>query len=226
MTTVLVMAAHPDDEVLGCGGTIARHAARGDEVHVVLVADGTSSRPGAVGRRDLIEARAAQAAEAARLLGAQPPRLLGLPDQRLDSASLLDLTQALERVLGDVRPSIVYTHHGADLNLDHRLVFQAVLTACRPVPGSSVTKIYTFETMSSTEWSAPAIGSGFQPSRFVDISDEFETKLSALAAYASEMREFPHPRSIEAVKALALFRGASAGLRAAEAFEVIRDIER
>ncbi len=226
MTTVLVVAAHPDDEVLACGGTIARHAAEGDDVHVILVADGTSSRPQAAARRDLIEARSSEAARAAKILRTQPPRMLGFPDQRLDSGSLLDLTQALESVIPDVRPSVVYTHHGADLNLDHRLVFQAVLTACRPVPDSTVTKFYTFETVSSTEWSAHAIGPGFRPSRFVDISGHLDTKLSALAAYASELRDFPHPRSLEAVKALALFRGASAGLRAAEAFEVIRDIER
>jgi LmbE family N-acetylglucosaminyl deacetylase len=224
--TILLVAAHPDDEVLGCGGTLARHAANGDDVHVLFFADGTSSRLGAGATDELIRARSSEAIEAAKVMGINPPQFLGFPDQRLDSEDFLDLTRALESVVFKLSPMIVYTHHGSDLNLDHRLAYRAVLTACRPVPGSTVKEIYAFETLSSTEWSDRGIGPGFNPNRFVDISDQLERKLSALAAYGSELREFPHPRSLEGVRALARVRGACVGVEAAEAFEVIRQIKR
>ena len=224
--TILLVAAHPDDEVLGCGGTLARHAANGDDVHVLFFADGTSSRLGVGATDQLICARSSEAIEAAKVMGINPPQFLGFPDQRLDSEDFLDLTRALESVVFKLSPMIVYTHHGSDLNLDHRLAYRAVLTACRPVPGSTVKEIYAFETLSSTEWSDRGIGPGFNPNRFVDISDQLERKLNALAVYRSELREFPHPRSLEGARALARVRGACVGVAAAEAFEVIRQIER
>ena len=224
--TILVAAAHPDDEVLGCGGTLARHAGHGDDVHVLFFADGTSSRLGGGATDQPIRARSSEAIEAAKIMGINPPQFLGLPDQRLDSKNLLDLTRALESVVSKLSPMVVYTHHGSDLNLDHRLAYQAVLTACRPVPGSTVREIYAFETLSSTEWSDPGIGPGFSPTRFVDVTDQLDRKLNALAAYKSEMREFPHPRSLEGARALARIRGACVGVEAAEAFAVIRQIER
>lgn len=219
---VLVIAAHPDDDVLGCGGAVARHAAAGDTVETVIVAEGATSRAGA-GEATPETLRAA-AAKAAGILGSAPPRFLGLRDNRLDSVDLLDIVQALEAVIAEVEPTLVYTHHGGDLNIDHRIVFEAALTACRPVPGATVKRFYYFETLSSTEWAAPSIGPSFRPQRYVGIAETLPAKLAALECYQVEMRDFPHARSIEAIEALARSRGAQAGLAAAEAFEVIREL--
>lgn len=219
---VLVVAAHPDDETLGCGGTIARHAAAGDTVSLLFLADGVGAR----GDHDAaaIAGRTRAAAAAAAALGAEPPRCLGLPDNRLDTVALLDIVKAIEALVEEVRPAVVYTHHGGDLNIDHRIAHRAVLTACRPLPESPVRAIHAFEVPSSSEWASP--GDAFVPTRFVDIAATFATKMAALACYGDEMRAFPHPRSAQAVEALARWRGASAGLALAEAFAVVREIER
>ena len=219
--TVLAMVAHPDDEVLGAGGTLARHAAAGDAVHVAFLTDGVGARGNDT---SAAKRRADAARKAAALLGAQEPRFLGFADNRLDRADLLDITQAIEAVIAAVRPTTVYTHHAGDLNIDHVICQRAVLTACRPLPGSTVRRIYAMEVPSSTEWSAPAVHNVFAPSRFVDISAVQQVKRAALQAYGEEMRPFPHPRSFEAIDALATWRGASAGLKAAEAFMVLREV--
>ncbi len=223
---VLVVAAHPDDEVIGCGGTTARHAATDDSVHILILADGVTARAGEESSAAQVEARAEAARAAARVLGAEPPRFAGFPDNRLDSVPLLDVVKTVEAVVGEVRPSIVYTHHGGDLNVDHRIVHQAVVTACRPLPETPVRSLYAFETVSSTEWAPETLGQSFRPTRFVDIATHLDRKLQALESYTSEMRSFPHPRSRENVVALARHRGACAGIAAAEAFMVIREIVR
>ena len=220
--TVLAMVAHPDDEVLGAGGTLARHVAAGDVVCIVFLTDGVGARGGdsSAARR-----RAEAARKAASLLGAKEPRFLGFADNRLDKTDLLDVTQAIEGVIATVKPTTIYTHHASDLNIDHVICHQAVLTACRPLPGSIVRSIYAIEVPSSTEWSGPMCDNAFVPSRFVDISGLQKIKRAALEAYGEEMRPFPHPRSFEAIEALAVWRGASAGLNAAEAFMVLREVE-
>lgn len=221
--TVLVVAAHPDDEVLGCGGIIARHADAGDRVFSFILAEGATSR-GHVTGGDEIERLQEAAQNAARVLGAEPPRFGGLPDNRLDSLPLLDVIERIEAVIEEINPSIVYTHHGGDLNVDHRIAYQAVVTACRPLPGAAVRAVYAFETVSSTEWAADATAGVFCPTRFVDISAQLDRKMDALGCYAVEMRPFPHARSIEAVAALARLRGASVGVTAAEALAVVREV--
>ncbi len=218
---VLIVAAHPDDEVLGCGGTIARHAAAGDSVDILFLADGESARGGDVAAA--IAARQKMALEAASILGARPPRFAGLPDNRLDSLPLLDVIKQVEAVVAEVQPTVVYTHHGGDLNVDHRIAHQATVTACRPVPGTVTRAIYGFETLSSTEWATGSLGEAFRPVRLHDIQRHLPEKMRAIASYAREMRPFPHPRSPEAIAALARLRGASAGLEAAEGFMVIRE---
>jgi len=217
--TVLIVAAHPDDEILGVGGTIARHVSRGDVVEILIVAEGATSRSDAEDG-DLAKLREA-ANKAAQALGASPPILLGFPDNKLDSVPLLDLIHAVEAHAKALSPSIVYTHHRGDLNVDHRQVHEAVLTAFRPLPGETVRAIYAFETISSTEW---GVGPAFRPNHFVDIESVLEQKLEALSHYAMEMRDAPHARSMDAVKALAQMRGATVGLAAVEAFEVVRQI--
>jgi LmbE family N-acetylglucosaminyl deacetylase len=213
--TVLIVAAHPDDELLGCGGAIARHAREGAKVYVLFMTDGVGAR-GATGG----EAARRKSAEAAlKILGAEAPMFLDFPDNAMDGVPLLDIVKKIEEAVARVKPSIVYTHHGGDLNVDHQVTHRAIMTACRPLPGSSVRAIYGFEVLSSTEWSlAP-----FHPARFVGI--DIELKLKALREYHQEMREAPHARSYEAVRALAVVRGASAGLPAAEGFSVLRLVE-
>ncbi len=221
--TILAIIAHPDDEALGAGGALARHAAKGDAVHILFLTDGVSAR-------GVDKAAAERRAKAAKLsasaLRAQEPEFLGLPDNRLDRLELLDIVQPIENVIRKIAPRTIYTHHAGDLNIDHVLCHRAVLTACRPLPGSSVLRIYAMEVPSSTEWSSPNSGNAFMPTHFVDISGTQEAKRRALEAYGEEMRPFPHARSYEVVEALATWRGASVGLRAAEAFMVVREIER
>jgi len=220
--TILIVAAHPDDEVLGCGGTMARHASEGDEVYVVFMSDGVTSRTGVESNE--VEVRKQAAKDASNILGiVQSPRFLGFPDNRMDTVALLDIVQTLEQVINEIEPEVVYTHHLGDLNIDHKITHQAVMTACRPQPEFCVREIYSFEVLSSTEWST---NNPFIPNYFVDISDTLELKISAIKAYSSELRTFPHARSIESIKALAKYRGASMGIRAAEAFKVERLISK
>jgi LmbE family N-acetylglucosaminyl deacetylase len=225
---VLVVAAHPDDEVLGCGGTMARHAAAGDEVRVLILAEGATSRRAKrepARDRDALAGLGRAAMLAAKRLGIAHTELEKFPDNRMDGVDLLDVVKAIESRVAKFRPEVVYTHHAADLNVDHRVAHQAVLTACRPLPGATVARILCFEVPSSTEWQSPA-GGHFAPDWFVDISRTLQAKIKALQAYAGEMRPWPHARSLRAVEHLARWRGASAGLEAAEAFVLARAIER
>lgn len=222
--SILVVAAHPDDEILGVGGTMARHAAEGAQVRVLIVAEGATSRHASRNEGLAGEERTAlqaAAATAAAIVGSQPPLFLGLPDNRLDGLELLDIVKPIEAVVAEAAPELVYTHHVGDLNIDHRIVHRAVLTACRPQPGSPVRGIYCFETVSSTEWAGAAT---FSPTRFVDITPFMDRKMEAVEAYGSEMRAFPHARSRDAVRALAQWRGATVGHPLCEAFEVLREI--
>ena len=227
LNRVLVVAAHPDDEVLGCGGTIARHADAGDQVQVLIVAEGATSRQN---QRDPIQARdelsaLAQASQTAGLiLGAAGVELLDLPDNRLDSLDRLDLIKRIEVIIRRHQPQVVYVHHIGDVNVDHRRLHEAVVTACRPTPGHPVRRLLSFEVASSTEWQPPGSASVFQPNWFVDISDQWQRKREALEAYASEMRPSPHARSLEAVEHLARWRGAQVGVEVAEAFCLLRQL--
>lgn len=225
--TVLVVAAHPDDEVLGCGGTLARMAREGHTVRIVLMADGETSRAPASGQpsrpRKLAERNAAAVA-ACKILGCGSVEMLGLPDNRLDGLELLDVVRQIEAFVQRHRPSTVLTHHPGDVNVDHRVVHDAVIAACRPQPGHPVRELLFFEVPSSTEWRPPGSAEPFDPNWFVDISATLATKLEALRAYEAELREFPHPRSLKAVTALAQWRGATAGMEAAEAFVLGRKL--
>jgi len=217
---VLVVAAHPDDEVLGCGGTIAWHTDQGDEVAIYIMSEGATSRtdvPDRLAMAAELEGLRRSAREAAAILGASIS-FGGYADNRMDSVDLLDVIKSVERVISEFRPERVYTHHLGDVNVDHRIVHQAAVTACRPVAGQSVRSLLFFETPSSTEWQPAASDRLFAPNWFVPISSTMEKKRKALVAYASEMREFPHPRSLAAIEHLAGWRGACAGLTAAEAF--------
>ena len=206
MISVLVVAAHPDDEVLGCGGTIARHADSGDHVQVLIVAEGSTSRQQERDRSQVLNelsALAKAAKTAGSILGAAGVELLDLPDNRLDSLDRLDLIKCIEERVERHQPECVYVHHAGDVNVDHRRLHEAVVTACRPTPGHVVKRLLSFEVASSTEWQPPGSALAFQPNWFVDISDQWERKREALMAYSSEMRDWPHARSLKALKFLA-----------------------
>ncbi len=225
--TILVVAAHPDDEILGCGGTICHHLANQDEVVVLFISEGVSARsvPGQLKDWTLeIERREHAAFAVAQYLGCRPPKFLRRPNLRIRDTPMLDLVKEIEAAIEDIRPTSIYTHHSGDLNSDHRLTHEAVITATRPLPTQSVRAIYAFETPSSTEWSSLGIGPAFVPMRFVNIADHMDKKIEALALYEFELRPFPHPRSREAITALARSHGSRIGCLAAEAFIVIREI--
>lgn len=225
--TILVVAAHPDDEVLGCGGTIARHVQQGSNVTIAIMGEGVTSRYEKRENADerLLDQLHASSREAAATLGVTDVRYYRLPDNRFDSIPLLEVTKHVEGLIDDLDPSLVYTHHGGDLNIDHQVTFRAVLTATRTIPQNKVEELRTFETPSSTEWSFQRAESQFRPNIFVDIEKTLETKIAAMAAYRDEVRDFPHPRSAKALEAIGLRWGSVAGLRAAEAFELVRKVE-
>jgi LmbE family N-acetylglucosaminyl deacetylase len=218
--SVLVIAAHADDEALGCGGTIAKHRSLGHNVEVMFMTDGVSSRLKCGEAEKIRRVHAAQLA--ANFLDINQIHFNSFPDNELDKISLLEVVQAIERLCDRIRPEIIYTHYHGDLNIDHRLTHQAVMTACRPQPGNSVLEIYGFEVVSSTEWNSPTTSSIFIPNCFVDISKFLELKIQAINAYPEEMRPPPHSRSIEHCTILAKHRGFSVGVNAAEAFAIYR----
>lgn len=214
---VLVIAPHALDEVLGCAGVMALAAKAGRKVHVlVLCGDGT----GLDGkRRDA-------AGKAATLLGAAPPRFAGFPENKSDTVAFGDFVSVIEKTVQELRPSTVYVSHGGNLNIDHQTAFRAAATSLRPVSGSPVAEFFSYEIASSTDWAPPGFGEAFRPNRFVDIGGVIDRKMDALEAYAFDMRPAPHARSMVSIENLARARGATVGLPAAEAFIVLREIER
>jgi len=216
---VLVVVAHPDDEVLGCGATIAKHIKKGDEVQVVFIADGFSSRHDG-------ENRNFSAIEASKSLGCNHPIFLNFPDNRLDTIPLLDIVQKLESIVFDYLPNIVYTHHLGDLNIDHQVTNRATMTACRPHQDSCIEEIYACEILSATHWNSHSDHNAFNPNYFVEVSDYMDLKNDALQCYSGEMRDFPNARSFQTVKNLASLRGSIVGVGNAEAFLIIRKINK
>ncbi|WP_256842685.1 PIG-L deacetylase family protein [Ornithinimicrobium cryptoxanthini] len=218
MGVVLVVAAHPDDEVLGAGGTLAKHVASGDQVHAIVLSEGASSRYAAEGA-GLLRDSATRSAEA---IGLTSIHLLDLPDQRLDAIPLIEVTHAVEEVVLELRPETVYTHTPVDVNADHGVVARATWTACRPYAAPWLHRILAFETPSSTEWAWPLEGSSFQPNWFVDIAGTLDRKLEAVSCYTTELRDYPHPRSLQALTERARFWGSHVGVAAAEPFILLR----
>ena len=218
---VLVVAAHPDDETLGAGGTIARLTRAGTAVSLLVLAGRTTSRCGAadggVGHTPEHLQRAAER------LGVSDVEAHSFPDNRLDTVASLEVARVIEQTMTRVRPTVVITHHGGDANVDHRVAHRAAVVATRPQPGHPVHTVLAFETPSSTEWAFDPTRT-FDPQVFVDITETLETKLEALACYRDELRPAPHPRSIEACRALARWRGSTVGVTAAEAFRLVRHV--
>jgi LmbE family N-acetylglucosaminyl deacetylase len=215
MNKILIVAAHNDDEILGCGSTLRKHILSGDEVYCLILGEGAICRELEGG--NLIK----QSQQAGKIIGFKEMFFKCLPDNRFDTIPQADMNRYVEQYINKINPSIVYTHHKVDLNKDHRITYESVIVVCRPI-NSTVKEIYSFETPSSTEWT---FDYSFKPNVFVDIKYTLETKLEATKCYTTELREYPFPRSIEALKVLAQYRGIIAGLEYAEAFELIRSIK-
>lgn len=221
MSRVLIIAPHPDDEVLGCGGTIARHTQEGQVYLCIVTGAYPPEWPG-----EEIRERKREVLRVNKILGIKKTFFLNLPTVKLDTLPQKDLNELITRVVEDVKPEIVYIPHRGDLNRDHRIVFDAAMVALRPRSNSAPIKVLSYETLSETEWSAPLIENSFSPNVYVDISATLEAKLKAMSEYRLELKEFPHPRSLEAITALARLRGSTIGVEAAEAFRLIREIWR
>lgn len=216
---VLVIAAHPDDEVIGAGGTIANHVKRGDHVYLCVV---TKAYP-PDWAEDEIKERKKEVLKVNEILGIKKTYFLDLPTVKLDTIPQKELNDLITQTVNEVQPEVVYIPHKGDVNKDHGLVFNAAMVAIRPRPGSLIKKVLSYETLSETEWASPFIENVFIPNVYVDISETLEVKLKAMSEYRSELKEFPHPRSPEAISALAKIRGSSIGAKAAEAFMLVRE---
>jgi LmbE family N-acetylglucosaminyl deacetylase len=217
---ILVIAAHPDDEVIGAGGTIARHVARGDKVYRCIVTEARAPR----WSEDIRRQARRQLDCAQAVLGTEETFVCGLPTVELNTVPYIDLCSALQRVVDQVRPEAVYTTPRDDLNQDHRLVYEATLVATRPLPGCSVRRLLSYEIGTQSRFGLPPGSCGFVPNVFVDISAYLDVKLEAMRCYEAELRAHPHPRSLKGIRLLAEERGLSIGMAAAECFQLVREL--
>ena len=222
---ILIIGAHPDDEILGCGGTVARLVQEGCEAYTLLLGEGKVARYEKLDkatRLKEVNTLRKEAKMANDAIGVKKVYFSDFPDNSFDSVPLIDIIKTIEKIKIELRPDIVFTNYDKDLNIDHKITYQAVITATRPVQGESVKEVYAFEVLSSTEWSYPTT---FSPDTFFDISQTIDTKLKAIRAYKSELRKYPHPRSAEGVEILAKNWGMKTGSHCAEAFKTIRVIK-
>lgn len=224
MKKVLVFAAHPDDELLGLGGTVRKLSNEGVDVCAVIMAEGITSRADTRDEADKTEIAELQkdARKAAEIVGYKSIDFCGLPDNRMDGMELLDVIKIVSKYVEKYQPDTVFTHHHGDLNIDHRITCEAVLTACRPVGDNWVKRIYTFETPSSSEWNYN-YSEPFTPNVYFDITDTLEAKVQGMACYRTERTLFPHPRSAEGLRSLGRLRGTNVGFEMAEAFMLMRE---
>ena len=224
---ILIVAAHPDDEVLGCGGSVAKWSKKGYDVNILIMAEGITSRDDSrdrTSRKNELNHLEAVSKKCSSLLGVKNLKLLQYPDNRMDSVDLLNVCKSIEEHIQFIKPNTIVTHYSNDLNIDHQIIHKAVLTACRPQLSNSIKKILCFETPSSTEWETNSKGVSFSPNWYEDISETLSLKIEALNIYKKEMRDWPHARSIKAINYLARWRGSNVGVEAAEAFMLIRKI--
>ncbi len=219
---ILIVAAHPDDEILGCGGTIARMASEGATVATLILGEGITSRDM---KRDVskrtseINTLKKNISEANQLIGVRKIISHDFPDNRFDTVPLLDIIKVIENAKNELQPDIIFTHFSSDLNIDHYITNKAVLAATRPMEGETVKEVYSFEVLSSTEWNYPLT---FSPDFYVNITDYLLIKKNAMSVYQSELKEYPHPRSLKAIELNAAYWGTRTGLNKAEAFQTVR----
>jgi LmbE family N-acetylglucosaminyl deacetylase len=220
---ILVIAAHPDDEVLGAGGAIAWHAkVNGDDVYVLFLTEGCSTQY--VNCEEKIIQKKEEAAKANEILGVKEVFFENFPDMKLDTLPHVNINKSVEKYVNKLWPDIVFTHH-PDINKDHVMIFESTMVALRPVPGFYAKKVFLYAPSSSTEWSAPLSGNYFIPNTYYNISETLSYKLRAFDCYQSESREYPHPRSNDAIEIYAKQIGISVGYEAAEHFMLMRSIE-
>jgi len=215
----IIISAHPDDEVLGLGGTIPIIKENGGEVIVVIVTDGVSSQY--PNDKKMFELRDDQLHNACNILGVNDIIRLDFPDMRLDTVSQLDINNSIEKIVRDVQCDTVFVHHQYDVNLDHQILYKSILVVARPKPLKCIRNVLTYQVNSSTEWGARSPQQMFCPNLYVDISSTINKKLEAIKIYSYEIETFPHPRSIEAIKARAKVLGSESGFNYAEAFNLI-----
>ena len=221
---ILIVAAHPDDEILGCGGTVARMVKEGCKAYTLILGEGVTSRDerrDVEKRKDGLERLKKQAYKAGEIIGIEETFIYNFPDNRFDTIPLLEIVKVIEKVKEKVKPSIIFTHYHNDLNIDHRIAYQAAITAARPVEEETVKEIYSFEVLSSTEWNYPL---SFSPDTFFDISKTIDTKIKAMKQYKAELRDALHPRSLEGIEINAKNWGTKVGVKYAEAFNCVRAV--
>ena len=221
---ILIVASHPDDEILGCGGTVAKMFKQGHEVFTLILGEGVASRYEEDEKQKAkrqIEELKKQIYAANEIIGVKEVFNYDFPDNKFDTFPLLDLVKTIEKVKEKVKPNILFTHYAKDLNIDHQITYKAVITAARPLPNEVVKEIYSFEVLSSTGWNYPTT---FSPSVFFDVTETIDIKRKALECYKSEMKDFPHPRSLKGMDLTAQVWGMKVGSDYAEAFECVRSI--
>jgi len=221
---ILIIAAHPDDEVLGCFGTVARLIKEGHDAYTLILGEGKTSRDEervAETRKDDIAELNTEIEKANSLIGIKKVFVESFPDNRFDSVDLLDIIKVISKVKEEVNPDIIFTHYEHDLNIDHQVTYQAVITATRPMADECVKEIYSFEILSSTEWKYPL---SFSPDTYFDISKTIDLKVKSMKVYDSELCEFPHPRSLEGIRLNAQYQGMRVGIKNVEAFKTIRKL--
>ena len=219
---VLIIAAHPDDEVLGCGGAIINHVKGGDNVTVAIMTDGAGTRY----KKGMSKTLRINAIRCAERLGVSKVIFKKLPNQLLDAIPITKVIKTIEKILEEISPDIIYTHDKGDLNRDHVVIYEATLVAARPLPNSRVRKLFTYFVPSSSEYNDVDEKGVFIPNLFIDIKDSIDKKIKAFACYKSEARAYPHPRSPEALRVYANQWGIQAGIEYAEPFKLIREIAR
>jgi LmbE family N-acetylglucosaminyl deacetylase len=223
--TILIVAAHPDDEILGCGATIAKYINKGYKAYTLILGEGKTSRDD---KRDIdsktqeLDLLNHEIINANKVLGVEKTFIESFPDNRFDSVDLLDIIKVVSSVISEVEPSIIFTHYENDLNKDHQLTYQAVITATRPMTSETTSEIYSFEILSSTEWKYPL---SFSPDVFFDVTETIEQKIEAMKMYKSELCNYPHPRSLEGIRLNAQYHGMRVGKKYVEAFKAVRIIK-
>lgn len=219
---ILIAAAHPDDEVLGCFATVAKFIKEGCEAHTLILSGGKTSR-GIIDRKEL-ELLQCEMKKANDLIGIKKVYTADFPDNAFDSVPLLEIVKEIEKVKNEIKPEIIFTHHIGDMNIDHQITHKAVLTATRPMQNECVKTIYAMEVPSSTEWNSYSVQNIFIPNVFFEIEDTIDLKVEAMGKYKSELKEYPHPRSLQHIKELAKVNGTKVGLNYSENFMLVRSV--
>jgi len=222
---ILIVAAHPDDEVLGCFATVAKLINKGYEAYTLILGEGKRSRENTEepnNHKKELEILNNEIIKANKKIGIKKVFIESFPDNRFDSVDLLDIVKVVSKIKNKIKPNIIFTHYEKDLNIDHQITYKAVITATRPMKDETVKQIYSFEILSSTEWNYPL---SFSPDTFFEVDKTINKKVDAMKMYRSELCKYPHPRSLKAIKLNAKYHGMRVGKKYVEAFKSVRIIK-